>query len=295
RESAARDDPVEDLDALAAGQLDDVERAVPGERLGVRENVTEAEPVVVGVDMAGALAVELVRQAAGAEHHDPLVARPALERAADRAAQLEAPLRAGQRVLHGVDADRHELDGPGVDARPAQLERDRHAVVDRHGLAGHRVELVGDDLLDDVPRQLGVARIGLVSADAPALVLVPVFGGAADREGRHLVEEEVEPVVVVDHHRDVGPLALEEAVDGLETVEERLPVRLLLHAPRDRGADSRHVAGEDTAHDDTHVTSLLSLTPRAKSADLNSSVETPVCSAPRSCTLSPRMPASLAR
>src|SRR5690606_6409322 len=67
RESAARDDPVEDLDALAAGQLDDVERAVPGERLGVRENVTEAEPVVVGVDMAGALAVELVRQAAGAE------------------------------------------------------------------------------------------------------------------------------------------------------------------------------------------------------------------------------------
>ena len=40
----------------------------------------------------GALAVELVRQPAGADHDDALVARPSCDRAADRRAQRVAAL-----------------------------------------------------------------------------------------------------------------------------------------------------------------------------------------------------------
>ena len=40
--------------------------------------------------------------------------------------------------------------------------------------------------------------------NAPAFVVVAVFGRRADRERRHLVEEEIQPVVVVEHDGDVG-------------------------------------------------------------------------------------------
>ena len=70
----------------------------------------------------------------------------------------------------------------------------------------------------------------------------------ADGEGRHLVEEEVEPVIVVEHHGNLGLLAPEEVVDRAEAIEERLPVaRTLIPASRREGRarnrDARRAAG----------------------------------------------------
>ena len=63
---------------------------------------------------------------------------------------------------------------------------------------------------------------------APAFVGVAVLGRRADRERRHLVEEEVQAVIVVDHHGDVGLHLGEPLAHGRVAVEERLPVRVVL-------------------------------------------------------------------
>src|SRR5690606_22456480 len=114
-------------------------------------------------------------------------------------------------------------------------------------------------------------------------------------ESRHLVEEEVEPVVVVEHHRDVGLLADEEFVDRIEAVEKRLPVRVPLQTPGDRVADPGDAAGEEAADDRAQAASPRSVTPSASGDAVQSSTGRPVCSEPRSCTSRPKMPASLAR
>ena len=124
-------------------------------------------------------------------------------RAADRAAELETTLQRRQRMLHGVDLDRHDLDRP-FRARPHQRHRNGDRVIDQHFLAHGDVEFVGDERVDQVPRQRRIARDRARHRNAPALVLAAVFVGGADREGRQLVEEEIEPVVVVEHHGDVG-------------------------------------------------------------------------------------------
>ena len=88
--------------------------------------------------------------------------------------------------------------------------------------------------------------------NAPALVLVAVFVRGADREGRQLVEEEVEAVIVGEHHRDVRLLAREPVVHVVEAGKERLPVGIVLLAVRDRLADRGNVRRADAADDARH-------------------------------------------
>ena len=135
---------------------------------------------------------------------------------------------------------------------PEQLHRHGEAVVDHHLLARADVEVVGDDAVDDPPGEL---RIALELADrrnAPALVLVLVFERGADGEGRHLVEEEVEAVVVVEDDRDVGLLLGEPFVDRRIALEERLPVRVLELLLGDGVADGGNVRGGQASDDARH-------------------------------------------
>ena len=138
-------------------------------------------------------------------------------------------------------------------ARPQERHRQRRRVVDQHLLARRDVELVRDQRLDQVPRQRRIAGEGRDRRNAPALVGVAVLGRRADGEGRQLVEEEVEAVVVVEDHRDVGLRLREPRVRGRVAVEEGLPVRILLQVLRDRAADGRDVRARDCADDGCHV------------------------------------------
>ena len=114
---------------------------------------------------------------------------------------------------------------------------------------------------DQMPGQGRIARDRARHRDAPAFVRVAVFARGADREGRQLVEEEVEAVVVVEHHGDVRLLAREPAVHAVEAVEERLPVGIVLLALGDRLADRGNVGRADAADDP--VPWLISLPLRA--------------------------------
>jgi hypothetical protein len=87
-------------------------------------------------------------------------------------------------------------------------------MIDQHLLAGRHIEFVGDQRFDDVPRQCGVARERARHRQAPAFIRIPVFAGRANGECRHRVEKEVQPVVVVEHDRDVRPGPRQPFMDG---------------------------------------------------------------------------------
>ncbi|MNT16211.1 hypothetical protein D3C72_1513010 [compost metagenome] len=114
-------------------------------------------------------------------------------------------------------------------------------MIDQHFLAGGDVEFVRHQAIDQLPRQLGVAGKRRQGGDAPAFVGVVVLRGGADGEGRQLVEEEVQAVVVVDHDRHVWLHLVQPLLHRRETVKERLPVRVLLQVLRDGAADGRNV------------------------------------------------------
>ena len=154
-------------------------------------------------------------------------------------------------MLHGVDRHRHDLHRPPL-ARPHQGHRDGHGVVDQHVLAHGDVELVGDEGVDQMPGQGRIARNRARDRDAPALVLVAVFARRADREGRQLVEKEVEAMVVVEDHRHVRLLAREPVMHVVEALEERLPVGIVLLLLRDRLADRGNVGRCNAADDPGH-------------------------------------------
>ena len=98
----------------------------------------------------------------------------------------------------------------------------------------------------------GVAGRRLRHRNAPALVLVAIFVRGADREGRQLVEEEVQAMIVGEHDRHVRLLAREPAMHMVEAAEERLPVRVVLLAVGDRLADRGHMRRADAADDSRH-------------------------------------------
>jgi hypothetical protein len=54
-------------------------------------------------------------------------------------------------MLDRVDLDRDRAHRPRIGARPQQRQRNREGVIDQHLLAGGHVELVGDELLDQMP------------------------------------------------------------------------------------------------------------------------------------------------
>ena len=94
-------------------------------------------------------------------------------------------------------------------------------MIDQHLLAGGQVELGGDQLLDEVPGKAASPGNGARVGNAPAFVGVAILGGRADREGRHLVEEEIQSVIVVDDDRDVGLDGLEPGAHRAIGLEER--------------------------------------------------------------------------
>ena len=175
---------------------------------------------------------------------------------------------------------------PGHDQR----HRYRHGVIDQHVLTHRHVELVRDERVDQMPGQSRIARDRTRNRNPPAFVFAAIFGGGTDCKGRQFVEEKIQTVIVVENDGDVGLRPRQPVVDVIEALEERLPVGIALLFFRNRFADRRNVRAANTANNYRHCHA-----PASCSFDLNASTVMPVCCAPMSCTLRPKMPASLAR
>ena len=215
--------------------------------------IVETEAIIVLVDMAGAPPLKLVGKPARPHHHNSLIPRPGPQGPVHGPAKRKAALRARQGVLNGVDRDRHDADGPCLCARPAKLERHHHRVVQQHLLTHGDVKIRRHQRLDHMPRQ----RLCAIDRDRyrypPALIVIGVGRRRPDSKGRHLVEEKVETVVVVESHHHIGPHPVEPLAHRRKAVEERLPVGIILQPARDRVANRRDMACADTADDLRHV------------------------------------------
>src|SRR5262249_22231736 len=137
--------------------------------------------------------------------------------------------------------------------RPQQRHRNSEGVINQHLLTRRDVELVGNQRFDQMPRKLRMARVWRHDWKAPAFIRILVLRCGADGEGWHLVEEEVEPVIVVDDDSEIRLHAVEPCVDWPISVEERFPKRIVLQPAGDSLADRRNMRCRDTANDSSHL------------------------------------------
>ena len=123
----------------------------------VGDQPVEERVVELRVDEARAGPLQLVAHAAGAPDVDREVLVVALHRPADRLAQHVAAVAGRRRVLHHVHGQRDDPHRPLVRLAVDQGQRHGQAVVDVELVHEREVELVQDQRLGQVRRQVGVA------------------------------------------------------------------------------------------------------------------------------------------
>ena len=254
RERAAHDEPHDDLGALEAAEPRVLGVGHRGEAGRVVGDRVEELVVPLRVVEARALAVHLVGEAAGGDDGHVDVLGVALDRAAQRLAQLVAAGGGRDRELEHADLQRDDLRRP-LAVRP--VEQHGHGreepVVKRLALEVGQVELVGDQAGGDVRGELRVALDRGQVAGAAALVGDRVLLADAEGEGRVVVEEERRDVVVEDVDDRVGLLLAEPVLDRLERLEDRRPGRVVLLVLVVGEANGRRVRCRNAADDPGHV------------------------------------------
>src|SRR5262245_61253637 len=110
-------------------------------------------------------------------------------------------------------------------------------MVYQHLLAHRDVEFVSDERVYQMPGQRGIASDRTRYRDAPPFVLVAVRLCGSNRESWQLIEEEVQAVIVVKHHCDVGLFTSYPAVNKIKAGKKWAPIRIVLLIFRNRFAD----------------------------------------------------------
>ena len=126
-------------------------------------------------------------------------------------------------------------------------------MVHQQLLARGNVKLVLHQVVDDLPRQVDLALQRRQRRDAPAFVRVVVLGCRADRKCRHLVEKEIQAVVVVKNDHHVRLDLAQPLVHWCKAIEKWLPVWLLLQAFVNSATDCRNVGSAQTTNNFCHV------------------------------------------
>ena len=180
------------------------------------------------------------------------VLREAVDRAADRLAEIVAALAGRRRILHDVDGERDDRAGPFLRRAEHEIERHGQPVIDLHLVDDGQVEAVENDRRRDVRGKLRMPFHHRHRARTPALVGGRKLRRGAEREGRDHLDRKRRGVIVIDRDHDVG-LGLRHPLLGLlEAGEHPLPVRLLGLLVVDRGADGRHVRRGNSCDDFRH-------------------------------------------
>src|SRR5579862_9962212 len=156
REGATHDEPHDDLGALEAAAFGVLGDGELGELLRFLLQQLEELHVPRRVVEAGALPVDLVGESAGADDRDLEILGVALDRLAQRLAEIEATLCRGNRELEHSDLQRNDRSGPLRFVRPDERKWREAAVVESLRLKVRQVELIGNETLGDVTRECGM-------------------------------------------------------------------------------------------------------------------------------------------
>src|SRR6185312_17037933 len=116
--------------------------------------------------------------------------RVALDRLAERASELEAAPRRGNRELQHPHRERDDRSGPAVLVRPEERHRREKSVIEAFRLKIRKIELIGDQPCGNVPCKGGVALDRWKLARPATLVRRPVAVTDPECEMRVVIEEE---------------------------------------------------------------------------------------------------------
>ena len=265
-ERTAHDQPHHQLDALRAGFPHVLQVLQRGQAVRILDQPVHERAVPRRVDEARARSLQLVAHAAGAPDVHVEVLVELLHGPADRLAEHVAAVAGRRRVLHHVHGERDDRGRPRLGLAVDERQRHGQAVVDLHPVHQREVELVEDEPLSQVGRQVGTA---LDDRHRPGPV--PLVGrreliGTAEREGGHQLRRERRRVVVIDQDDDVGDVLLRPGLRPLVPREQRLPVGLFGLAEVDRGPDGRDVTRSQPVCDASH-SQLPSLIERQPSGE----------------------------
>ena len=128
------------------------------EHFGLLNEQPQELLVPFGVVEAGAFAVDLVRQPAGADHDHLQVFREGFDGAPHGLAELVTARGGWQRVLEHIDGDRQNGARPGWLVRPHQRQRRIATMVERPVLEHGHVEFLVYQSVGDVFGKLRVAH-----------------------------------------------------------------------------------------------------------------------------------------
>ena len=272
---AAHDQLHDQLDPLGARLPHVLDVRHERQVVRVADQPVEERVVELGVDEPGARALQLVAHAAGAPDLDREVPGIALHRPADRLAQHVAAVPGRRRVLHHVHGQRDDPYRPLLGLPVDQRQRHGEAVVDVELVHQREVELVQDQRLREMRRQIRVPADDRHRARPVSLVGGRELVGTAERERGHELGRERGRVVVVDQDHHVRYLRGGPGLGPLVPGEQRLPVGLPGLAEVDRRADGRDVAGGESRGDARHLSSrpLSSASPRATARRRSSSAD----------------------
>ena len=226
-----------------------------GQRDGIILQQVEEFLIPRRIVEAAALALHLMAQAARRHDRDGNILRIAFDRGAQRLAERVAAFRAGNRELQHAHLQRHDRHRPAALVRQQDRQRREAAMIQRLVLEERHVELVGHQVIADVPGERPVALDRRQVARAAPLVRNRIFLADAQAEGGIMIEEEGCDVIVVDHEQRIGLLLVQPGADRGVSLEDRLPHRILALPAVERETDGRRVRCRDRADDAGHIVS----------------------------------------
>ncbi len=107
--------------------------------------------VEFSIDQAGALALQLMRHAAGAVNDDAQILLETLDRTGDGLPEFEAAHAGGRRILHDIDAQGDDGKGPLRRLAAGNGQGYGETVIHRHFIRDGHVELVQDQGFGQMP------------------------------------------------------------------------------------------------------------------------------------------------
>ena len=173
------------------------------------------------------LAVHLVGQSAGADDRHLQIFRIALDRLAQRLAEIETAARGGDRKLQHADLQRHDGARPRRLVRPQQRQRRETAVVEALALEDTtcRIRPRPAPFADVRARAPGGRLIGGSLRAPPPSSATAYSSPMPSAKCRVVIEEERGDVVVEDEEQHVRLLLGQPALDRLIALEDRRPDR----------------------------------------------------------------------
>ena len=193
-----------------------------------------------------------MRHAAGTVNDDAQVLLETLHGAGDGLTEFETARTGGRRILHDVDAQGNDGEGPLRGLAAGDRQRHGKTMIHRHFIRDGHVELIQDEGLGQMP---GERRMSLHNGHRTRSKSFVGDGKAirhTDEKRGDELQRKGACMVVVDHDGNIGLELREPLARRLVALEKTFPIGRRRRAPIHRNADGRHVRASDAGDDASH-------------------------------------------